>query len=179
MRLLVAFLVVSFGFVSSSLAADSGPKVGQKVGKLKVFDATGKNLGKTIDYAKARGNKPTVYVFIVKDRWSRPIARFLRKLDKAAGKIDGAYVVVVFLTDDDKATRKYLPKAQNSLNLDHTAFCSYADMKNGPGAWGINTDVAMTAVVAGKGKVTAVIAEDSVNATLVPDVEKALKKAAK
>jgi hypothetical protein len=36
-----------------------------------------------------------------------------------------------------------------------------------------------SAVVASKGKVTATVAEDSVNETLVPEVEKALKKSAK
>ena len=179
MRLFLAFLIASIGFVPSSQAAESGPKVGDKIEAMKVFDVTGNNAGKLVDYAKARGEKPTVYVFIVKSRWSRPIARFLRKLDEAAGKVEGAYVVAVFLTDDDEATRAYLPRAQQSLKLEHTAFCSYADMQTGPNGWGINADVAMTAVVAGKGKVTAVVAEDSANETLVPEVEKALKKSAK
>ncbi len=155
-------------------APDSGPAVGEKIDKLEVFDATGTHTGKSVDYSKDRGEKPTVYVFIVKDRWSRPIARFLRKLDETAGKVDGAYVVAVFLTDDDKATREYLPRAQQSIQLSNTALCSYADMNTGPGAWGINNQVAVTAVVAKGGKVIATLAEDSVNETSVKPLAAAL-----
>lgn len=174
-QLLVPALVLA---LATPLLAEpeSGPKVGEKVDKLEVFDTTGTHSGKKVDYTADRGEKPTVYVFIVKDRWSRPIARFLRELDGKAQNVNDAYVVTVFLTDDDKATRDYLPKAQQSLNLNRTALCSYADMNTGPGAWGINTNVAMTAVVAKKGKVVATFAADSVNETDLPKVAGPLAK---
>src|SRR4051794_38706989 len=101
---------------------DSGPAVGEKVPELKVLPLTGPLEGKEPDYAAERKGKPTVYLLIPADRFARPIARFMKTLDgkvKEAG--DGAYVVAVWLTEDQNATKEYLPKVQKSLQLDNTA----------------------------------------------------------
>jgi hypothetical protein len=156
----------------------SGPDQGKKVPPLTVFDATGPNQGKELDYAAARKDKPTVYVFVQADQWDRPMARFLRKLDEAVRKESkDASVVAVWLTDSPSKTKEYLPLAQQSLQLQTTALTCFSGKKAGPGGWGINADAHLTVAVATKQKVTATFGYRSVNETDVPGVRDALKKA--
>src|SRR5438874_10222916 len=78
----------------------SGPEKGKAVPALKVFDVTGPNKGKELDYKAERKDRPTVYVFVRADKWDRPMARFLRGLDEAVRKEKDVHVVAVWLTDD-------------------------------------------------------------------------------
>jgi hypothetical protein len=153
----------------------SGPEKGKKVPALKVFDATGPNKEKEVDYAAERKDRPTVYVFIRADKWDRPTSRFLRKLDEAVQKVEGASVVAVWLTDNPDKTKEYLPVAQRSLQLQATALTCYTGDKAGPDKWGINADAHLTAVVATKGKVGATFGFRSLNETDVPAVQDAVK----
>jgi hypothetical protein len=156
----------------------SGPETGGKVPALKVFDATGPNQGKAIDYKTERKEKPTVYVFIQASKWDRPMARFLKELDKVAQKEgENVSVVAVWLTEDVRKTKQYLPLAQQSLQFQQTALTCFEGEKAGPKDWNINADAHATAVVANKGKVAAVFGYASLNETDAPAVEKALKKA--
>src|SRR5262249_2585511 len=103
---------------STSWAQDvtSGPEKGAVGPALPVFDATGPQKGKDVDYAAESGDRPTVYVFIQADKWDRPMARFLKRLDGAVQKEgDETSVVGVWLTDDPTKTKEYLPVAQQSL----------------------------------------------------------------
>jgi hypothetical protein len=170
-------------FLASAVLAqdvDSGPKPGDKTPPLKVFDATGLRKGDEVDYPAERADKPTVYLFVQADKWDRPMARFLKRLDEAVQK-DGedGYVVAVWLTDDVTKTKAYLPVAQQSLQLQGTALTCYTGEGTGPKGWGINADAHLTAVVAGRGKVTKTFGFRSVNETDVPAVREALKKARK
>ena len=174
--------IVPAGVVLLALSAaraevESGPSPGDSVEPLKVYAVTGEVEGKEVDYAKLRGKKPSVYVFIQAEHWSRPMARFLRKIDEAAQNIDGAYVVAVWLTEDEQQTKEYLPRAQGSLKLQSTALTLYPDAEAGPDGWGINQQAYLTAVVANGAKVVESFGYVSVNETVAPDVEKALKKA--
>ena len=106
------------------------------------------------------------------------MARFVRALDASVTKIDkNAALVAVWLTDEHEKTKAYLPRAHDALKLEHTALTYFPGDKTGPGAWGINSEAFLTAVVAHKGKVAATFGYVSVNETVVPDVEKALKQA--
>ncbi len=156
----------------------SGPERGKKVPPLTVFDATGSNQSKEFDYPARRKGKPTVYVFVQADKWDRPMARFLCKLDEAVRKVskDG-YVVAVWLTDDPGKAKEYLPVAQRSLQLQVTALTCFSGKKAGPDGWGINADAHLTVAVANRQKVTATFGYRSVNETDVPGVRDALKKA--
>jgi hypothetical protein len=156
----------------------SGPDRGKKVPPLKVFDATGPNQGKELDFAAERKDRPTVYVFVQADKWDRPMARFLRKLDEAVRKESkDAPVVAVWLTDSPSKTKEYLPVAQQSLQLQATALTYFPGEKAGPGSWGINADAHLTVAVANKQQVTATFGYRSVNETDVARVRDALKKA--
>src|SRR5206468_271570 len=136
----------------------------------KVFDATGMNKDKDVDYAALRKDKPTLYVFVAADKWDRPMARFLKTIDTQVQKdFEGVYVVAVWLTDDKDKTKEYLPKAQMSVMFEATAL-TCADGKASPKDWGVNDDAHVTVVIAAKGKVTAALGYKSVNETDVRGV---------
>jgi hypothetical protein len=180
-----SWLCVAIGFlVAAPAAADegvqSGPGVGKKVPALKVFAVTGEQENKELDYAAERKNRPTVYVFIQADKWSRPTARFLKTLEKQVKKdSEDVYVVAVWLTDKPDETKQYLPRAQQSLQFEATALTFFKGEKAGPKGWHVNGDAHVTTVVANQGKVVASFGYLSHNETDAAKVRAALKKALK
>jgi hypothetical protein len=181
MRLILCAINVLLIAGAAARADDlaSGPEKGAKVPELKVYDATGANKEKEVDYAAERKDKPTVYLFIDAEKFDRPMNRFMKTLDGAVKKdFEGAYVVAVWLTGDADKTKEFLPKVQQSVQYEATALTLFAD-KAGPKGWGVNADAHLTAVVANKGKVTATFAYQSLNETDVPKVKEALEKATK
>src|SRR5262245_16307635 len=91
-------LVLSMGVAIADVT--SGPESGSAIAPLKVFAATGTHEGKELDIAAERKDKATVYLFIPNDKWDRPMARYLKTLDKElAGGKEKAEVVAVWLTD--------------------------------------------------------------------------------
>jgi hypothetical protein len=157
---------------------DSGPEIGKKIPALKVFDATGPKQDKEVDYAAERKDKPTVYIFVRADKWDRPMARFLRKLDEILLKEnEEAYIVAVWLSDDVEKTKGYLPRAQQSLNFQNTALTCFTGEKAGPKDWGINPDAHVTVVVACKSRAAKKLGYRSINETDAPAVQEALKNA--
>jgi hypothetical protein len=175
-------LGIALAFAAGVALADvqSGPKPGDKVAELKVFAVSGDVENKEADYTAERKDKPTVYVFVRADAWSRPMARFLKKLDAAVPEAaEGAYVVAVWLSEKPDDSKDYLPKAQQSLKFEKTALTVFPGEASGPKGWGVNPDAHLTAVVAVGGKVAASLAYMSVNETDATGVTDALKKAAK
>ena len=155
----------------------SGPAAGEKVPALKVFDATGENADKDVDYAAERKDKPTVYLFVRADKFDRPMNRFMKTLDAAVKKdFADTYVVAVWLTDDAAKTKELLPRVQQSVGFGATALTCYAGGAEGPKGWGVNPDAHLTVVLANKGKVAATFGYRSLNETDVPAVRDALKK---
>jgi hypothetical protein len=168
-------------FAASAWAQDvvSGPTKGEKVPALMVFDATGTHKDKDVDYAADRKDKPTLYVFIQADKFSRPMNRFLKVLD---GKVkedlgEYAYIVAVWLTDKPDTAKEFLPRVQQSVQYETTALTCFTGDKTGPKDWNVNADAHLTAVVANKGKVVTNFGYNSINETDVPKVREALKKA--
>ena len=158
----------------------SGPDVGKKVPVLKVFAVTGELEGKDVDYTAERKKKPTIYALIRADQWSRPMARFLKTLDKEVKKdSEDAFVVAVWLTDKHKETKEYLPRAQDSLQFENTALSYFKGKKDGPKGWNVNSDAHITVVVVNNKKVAARFGYLSINETEVKNVRMALKKALK
>lgn len=158
----------------------SGPKAGDKVAKLSVYATTGEPKEKDLDYAEARKDKPTIYVFIQGEHFSRPIAQFMRKLDEALPDIsEDAYVVTVLLSDNSDMWKDRLPKVNMSLMFKATALTVFTGEKTGPKDWGINVDAHVTAVVVHKAKVVQSFGYMSVNGTDAPAVTDELKKALK
>ncbi len=166
--------------VTLSVRADvtSGPKEGEKVADFKVFGVVGSIEGKQGSYVADRKDEPTVYVFVQQAHWSRPMARFLKVLDKDAKEAnDKTAIAAIWLTENVDKAKDYLPKAQTSLSLANTSLGVFEGEPSGPNNWGINVDAHCTIVVAHKGKVLKTIALQSVNETDVKPVIEALKGA--
>src|SRR5262249_11381473 len=104
---LVPLLCVLLTLYAVAQDVTSGPYNGKPVPVLKVFDATGPNKGKELDYAAERKDTPTVYIFIQADKWDRPMARFLKTLDQTVQKEEETMVVAVWLTEDAEKTKEY------------------------------------------------------------------------
>lgn len=164
----------------SLFAADlkSGPNVGVRVGKLPVFAATGAHENKELDYAAVRKEKPTIYIFVNGEHFSRPMAQYIRAIDQklATGK-DKAEAVAVWMTAKTDEMKEYLPKVQQSIQLQATALTIATGEKPRLQDWKINDDAHITVVVVNAGSVAGSVAHQSVNATDAEAVMKLLKKA--
>jgi hypothetical protein len=166
-------------FFCAALVADveSGPKVGAKIPPLEAFAVVGEVEDKKVDFAARRKDRPTIYVFVNAERWDRPTARFLRKLDEeVAGASDKSSVVAVWIPQDVEKSKEYLPLAQQSLKLEWTALGVAPETGVSPPEWEINANVTVTVVVARQGKTAAVFGFDSVNDADVRRVVAAWRK---
>lgn len=175
-----AFSLLLLVFVVGSAAADveSGPTPGTAIEKLTVQAITGPSAGKEVDYTAERGKQPTVFVFVPKERFSRPVGRFMKVLDgKIAETSKEATIVAIWLTDDKDATRDYLPRLQQSIKLENTALTYSPGDASGPNGWLVNTDADATVVVVNEGKSVARFGFVSINETVVEDVLKELRQA--
>ncbi len=180
MSVLARIAVVAASCLMFSVTAfadvNSGPKVGEKVAKLKVVVTTGDDAGKEVEVAERRKDKPTIVVFVQAERWDRPMARYLRTLDQELVKNrTDVRLVAVWLTDDVEKSKEYLPRAQQSLKLDQTDWCVFVGDKNGPPEWTINVDAHLTTVLISENQIDATIGYRSLNETDVPEVMKKLK----
>ena len=170
----LAVILLSTAFAHAAI--ESGPAVDGPLPELKADAVTGDDAGKKITFTTTRKAKPTVYIFIRADKFDRPIARYLKTLDKALVELGkDTHVVAVWITDDADKTREYLPKVQQSIKLEATTLAVYAEDKNGPNAWAINDRAHVTTIVTDGTKVKARFAEQSLNETNVPEVTAALK----
>lgn len=178
-RALSVSLFVALYTINVRADVDSGPAVGDKLPELKIAVLTSPLEGKEIDQVAERKGKATIYLLVSGERFARPVARFMKTLDgkmKDAG--DDAHIVAVWLTDDQDKTKEYLPKVQQSLQLDKTSLAVHPGTKGGPTGWGVNDEAHLTVVVGDGEKVAARWGFVSVNETNVPDVLEAFKKLA-
>jgi hypothetical protein len=161
----------------------SGPEAGTAVTGFKTFAVTGelaKKPPEEIDYLAERKGKTTVFLFVAADHWQRPIARYLKTLDKSITDgiegVEGVEAVAVWLTDDVQKSKDYLPLAQQSLSFGHTALTVFPGAKQGPEGWGLDTEAHLTTVIVRDGKTIASFGYRSTNETDVPAVLEAIKK---
>jgi hypothetical protein len=170
----------TLALLASDARADlkSGPNVGVKVGKLKVFATTGAHESKELDYAAERKNRLTVYLFVQGEQFGRPMARFIRAIDQglAEGK-EKSEAVAVWITDKIDETKEYLPKVQKSLELQTTAMTVAIGDKPRIQDWQINDDAHITVVVVNNGAVAGCFAHQSVTEKDADAVLKLVKKA--
>jgi hypothetical protein len=178
----LALIVAAALVPATTVLADdpTGPKPGATVSGFKAFAATGDDAGKAVDFVAARKGKPTVYVFLQAEQWSRPMARFLKVLDQEIVKgiegADEAATVAVWLTDDKEKSKEYLPVAQQSVQFERTTLAVFEGDTNGPADWSIDPGKYLSTIVVRDGKVIKGFGYVSINETDVPEVVKALKK---
>ena len=183
MRFQISLLTVTL--LLSALTApaqdiSSGPDKNGKVPAMQVFDATGPNKDKEVDYAAERKDKPTIYLLVRADKFDRPMNRFMKGLDGEVKKAsEDAYIVAVWLTDDVDKAKERVPAVQQSVQYENTALTIFTGGKDGPKGWNANADAHLTVVLANKGKVGATFGYQSVNETDVKAVRDAFKKALK
>ena len=172
-------LVFAVLFVLNSLTARadvaSGPGEGKALEPLKVAVVAGESSGKELDFVAERKEKPTIFVLVVADKFSRPMARFIKTLDdKLKADRTDVDIVAVWLTDDVTKSKDYLPKAFGSLKTERTAWSVFPGEKTGPNNWGINPDADITVVVSDGAKAKFSKGYLSINETEVPKVLEAL-----
>lgn len=180
-----AIIVLGLCLVAVTASADveSGPKAGGTATPFKVFAVTdvadGKEVGKDVEIVKDRAKLPTAYVFVNADKFTRPAARYLKKLDEKADTIDDkAAVVVVWVHGDAAKSKDYLPKIQKSLNFTRTALTVFDADASGPKEWALNADAAVTTVIVVEGKIKKTFAYDTLNDTDAVKVLDEWKKSA-
>lgn len=176
-RAFILAIVALFAMSSHAARADvaSGPGEGNAVEKFKVTVVAGESSGKEQDFVSERKEKPTVFVFVVADKFSRPMARFIKVLDdKLKAERTDVDIVAVWLTDDLNKSKDYLPKAFMSLKTERTAWSIFDGEKTGPNNWGINPDADITVVVSDGAKAKFSKGYRSINETEVPKVFEAL-----
>ena len=181
------FSLARLGFIAATVTAglltsatlwadvDSGPTAGATVPPLKVFAVVGDVNGEQVEFTGRREKKPTLYLFVPAEKFSRPTARLMRKLDeKVAETAADAEIVAVWVTGNVDETKAYLPRVQMSLKLDETTFCVFEGDASGPQNWGINTDADLTVVTVIEGQVKQSWGFVSANETVADQVLKSL-----
>ena len=178
MRLAFASILLLAG--SAFADVESGPKVGDKVGALKVHAATGAIEDKEVDYSKERKDEPTIYFFVNAEKFSRPMNKCMLTVDgKLADASDKAMAVIVWCGGDFDKNKEYLPKLTKAVPYAKSALTVFNGDANGPNGWGINIAAHLTAVVVVGGKVIQSFAYESVNETDAKDLIESLTKAIK
>ena len=169
-------LVASAGilaFCATHLSAED-VAIGAKVKPLNIELLQSDGSFMPIDAAMSATNKPIVYLLIPAARWDRPVARFLKTLDdKLSGYSAMAEIRAVWFSGDLDGTKEYLPRVQQSLQLQKSGLGVFADAE-GPKGWQIGGDVQMVAIVVHRGKIAARFSFGSVNETDVPQVGEAV-----
>ncbi|MBX3398871.1 MAG: hypothetical protein KF873_09030 [Gemmataceae bacterium] len=168
------------GLLTAACRADveSGPKAGEKVGELKVAVVVGEKEGKDLDLAADRKDAPTVYLFVNAEKFSRPMARFMKKVDETVGDAHEKAEAAAIVVGGDVANWKdRLPKIQMSLKFAKTSMSVFDG--SDPKGWGINADAHLTVVLVKDGKVVKSYGFDSVNETDEKTVMEEFKKAVK
>lgn len=174
---ILSMCIATFAATAAIGDVTSGPAVGSNVPELKVTAVTGEFSNQSIDYAAKRAAKPTLYVFVPAKKWTRPVARLIKKLDQEVTGTDAAAeLVAVWITDDVAASKDYLPKAQQSMQLQHTSLTVFDGPISGPQDWIVAPEADVTVVVARDGRTVATFGFVSANDTVAKDVLAALKK---
>jgi hypothetical protein len=159
------------------LAGDlpSGPQVGKKLTPFKVLAFSGPDAGKELELLK-KDRGPTLLIFVQKI--TRPGLKFLRPVDKFVAELEEGklHARIVWVSEDKDKAKEFLERAKNSLSLE-TPIVISLDGKDGPGAYGLNDQVAITVLIARDGKVEANFALIDPNANDAPKVIRALGKA--
>lgn len=145
-------------FASTAYAEErvfSGPQVGEKLTPFEVQGVYDDDAGKKRPWRAAAGaGQPTLLIFV--HEITRPSVAVTRILaDYAAQRNpDGLKASVVFLADDITEMTNRLQRARHALP-EGVPISIATDGQEGPGAYGLNRNVALTILVADKGVVTA------------------------
>lgn len=148
--MLLLSLLGSYGIADEPVF--SGPQPGEKTASFKMRAALGKQKGEMIDPVAAAKNGPQLLIFVHK--LTRPSLAVTRTVAEYASNREGFLTAVVLLSNDVTETEKWVGRAARALPQKATVGI-YIDGAEGPGAYGLNRNVTLTAIVADEGKAVA------------------------
>ena len=155
---LFATALLSISLSATIVHADeeifSGPQVGERLAAFTVRGTLGEFAGKEFDLVSTADGKPTLLFFV--HEVTRPSVGLTRLIMKYAATRaeDGLVSGVVFLTADPTDTENWMKRAAHALPKAVPVGIS-TDGQEGPGAYGLNRNVAITVIVGKENKVTA------------------------
>jgi hypothetical protein len=170
----VLALALSFPLTAQEKAF-SGPQPGEAMPGFTVLAVNGPDVGREVDFMTRYADSPVLLIFIHQlDRnvaaLITPCERFAQ--DRAAAGLKTLYV---FLAPDKIEGERRMQAVTKSLQLKSQVAVSI-DGNEGPGAYGLNKAVAITALVGSHGKVTANYAIVQSSSTDSPRIIEAVSK---
>lgn len=157
MRAIVTALL-PLAILASARAADdevfSGPQVGERLVPFMARGTLGDVAGKEFDLVRQADGKPIVLFFV--HEVTRPSVGLTRVIMEYAAKRskDGLVSGVVFLSADPTDTENWMKRASHALPKG-VALGISMEGQEGPGAYGLNRNVSVTALIGNENKVTA------------------------
>lgn len=157
MRTLCAVLVL-FAATTTLHADDepvfSGPQVSEPLASFPLKGVFGDAAGKDLDVIADADKGPIVLIFV--HERTRPAFGLMNTVMRmvASRKEDGVLGATVFLTDDATATENWMNQIPQYFPEGITIGIS-PEGQEGPGAYGLNRNVALTVLVGNEDKVTA------------------------
>jgi hypothetical protein len=135
----------------------SGPQVGERLVPFTARGTLGEVAGKEFDLVSTANGKPTLLIFVHEvTRPSVGLTRLVMNYAATRAK-DDLVSGVVFLSADPTETESWMKRAAHALPKDVAVGIS-TDGQEGPGAYGLNRNVALTVLVGKENKVTANLA---------------------
>ncbi|MDA1054399.1 MAG: hypothetical protein O3C40_28495 [Planctomycetota bacterium] len=132
----------------------SGPQVGERLVPFTARGTLGEVAGKEFDLVTTADGKPTLLIFVHEvTRPSVGLTRLIMNYAATRAK-DDLVSGVVFLSADPTDTENWMKRASNALPKD-VAIGISTDGQEGPGAYGLNRNVALTVLVGKENQVTA------------------------
>ena len=152
--LIAATCILSGRVAISDEPVFSGPQAGERMPPFKVKGAFGKWDGKSFDPVADAGDNPIVLFFV--HARTRPAFGLTRSIMRYAAtrEKDGLRSAIVFLSEDPTETDQWLKRIKQYFPPSVPVGVS-VDGQEGPGAYGLNRNVTVTALVGKEGKVTA------------------------
>lgn len=151
--------VLAFLCLSGIVIADesdevfSGPQPGERIEPFALNGVRGDEAGKAIDLVDRAAGGPLLIVFFhEKTRPAFGLTNAVGRFAETRAE-KGLTAGVVYLTADATETEKWLKSVNQMLPPKATLGIS-PDGLEGPGAWGLNRNVAVTVMIANEGKVT-------------------------
>ena len=157
MKILVTLLALLLSVSVTGFAQKSpfsGPQPGERIEPFKVLVVNGPEAGKEVDYLSDYGDAPVLLIFL--HQLDRNVAAMLRPCERFARERASAGLksLIVYLAPDKIEGERRMRAVVKSLNLEVPVGVALEGVE-GPGSYGLNREVAVTALVAKERKVTA------------------------
>lgn len=133
-------------FAAATFDDFSGPQKGEPLPECSIKVIIGPDKGKTVKYKEPLGDKAAVLIFV--HEITRPSVGMTRSVINYAikRKKDGLESTVVFLTADPTETQDWMTRARRALPTGINVGVS-TDGIEGPGAFGLNRKMQVTALL--------------------------------